>query len=117
VGSQTLAAEIQQRCFDHGLVIETSGPNDHIVKVFPALTTPVDILERGRDILQDSVEASVLSVSSKLGWRMATAWVSPTRLNLNATLTSRHAKRATPTSTVRMPAEWLPPRWRPDRRK
>lgn len=45
VGSQTLAAE--QRCFDHGLVIETSGPNDEIVKVLPALTTPVDILEVG----------------------------------------------------------------------
>jgi diaminobutyrate-2-oxoglutarate transaminase len=67
VGSQTLAAEIQQRCFDHGLVIETSEPNDEIVNVFPALTTPVDILECGLDILQDSVEASILSVSSKLG--------------------------------------------------
>jgi diaminobutyrate-2-oxoglutarate transaminase len=66
VRSQTLAAEVQQRCFDHGLVIETSGPNDEIVKVFPALTTPVDILERGLDILQDSVAASILSVSSKL---------------------------------------------------
>jgi diaminobutyrate-2-oxoglutarate transaminase len=66
VGSQALAAEIQQRCFDDGLIIETSGPNDEVVKVFPALTTPVDILQLGLDILQDSVEAGILSVSSKL---------------------------------------------------
>jgi diaminobutyrate-2-oxoglutarate transaminase len=65
VGSQILAADIQQRCFADGLVIETSGPNDEVVKVFAALTTPVDILERGLDILQDSVEASILSVSSE----------------------------------------------------
>jgi diaminobutyrate-2-oxoglutarate transaminase len=45
-----LAAEIRQRCFDDGLVIETSGPCDEVVKVFAALTTPANILERGLDI-------------------------------------------------------------------
>ena len=65
VGSHALAAEITQRCFDNGLVIETSGPNDEVVKVFAALTTPLDILERGLGILQDAVKASTFSVPRK----------------------------------------------------
>ena len=35
------------------------------MKVFAALTTPVDILERGLDILQDSARASILPVLRK----------------------------------------------------
>jgi len=65
VGSQALAAEIRQRCFDEGLVIETSGPYDEVVKVFAALTTPANVLERGLDILQDAVAASTLPMLSK----------------------------------------------------
>jgi len=65
VGSQALAAEIRQRCFDDGLVIETSGPYDEVVKVFAALTTPANVLERGLDILQDAVAASTLPMLSK----------------------------------------------------
>jgi diaminobutyrate-2-oxoglutarate transaminase len=59
MGSTELATEIKQRCLADGLVIETSGPRDEVVKVFAPLTTPVDLLERGLDVMRDAVEATV----------------------------------------------------------
>jgi diaminobutyrate-2-oxoglutarate transaminase len=65
VGSGELAAEIATRCFDDGLIIETSGPHDEVVKVFAPLTTPNPVLERGLHILRDAVDASTLPALSK----------------------------------------------------
>jgi diaminobutyrate-2-oxoglutarate transaminase len=59
VGSGRLAAEICRRCFKNGLIIETSGPHDEVVKVLAPLTTPNDLLERGLDILNDAVQAAL----------------------------------------------------------
>lgn len=55
VGSGELAAEICRACFANGLIIETSGAYDEVVKVLAPLTTPVDILDRGLDILDAAV--------------------------------------------------------------
>jgi diaminobutyrate-2-oxoglutarate transaminase len=65
VGSGDLAAEITGRCFEEGLIIETSGSHDEVVKVFAPLTTPEPVLERGLEILRDAVDASTLPALSK----------------------------------------------------
>jgi diaminobutyrate-2-oxoglutarate transaminase len=55
VGSGELASEICRRCFADGLIIETSGPVGEVVKVLAPLTTPVDLLHRGLDIVENAV--------------------------------------------------------------
>ncbi|HWL28080.1 MAG TPA: diaminobutyrate--2-oxoglutarate transaminase, partial [Burkholderiaceae bacterium] len=48
--------QIAQRAFEHGLVIETSGANDEVLKVLPALTIEDEVLVRGLEIIERSVE-------------------------------------------------------------
>ena len=40
-----------------GLIIETAGPRDEIVKILAPLTTPETLLERGLDIVEEAVAA------------------------------------------------------------
>jgi len=54
VGSGELAGEICARAYDKGLIIETSGPNDEVVKVLAPLTTPEATFRKGLNILLDS---------------------------------------------------------------
>ena len=54
VGSGELAGEICARAFDKGLVIETSGSEDQVVKVLAPLTTPEETLRRGLGIMLDA---------------------------------------------------------------
>jgi diaminobutyrate-2-oxoglutarate transaminase len=42
--------------YDRGLLMETSGPEDEVVKLMPPLTTTAEELSEGLDILQDSVD-------------------------------------------------------------
>ncbi|MBP0483075.1 diaminobutyrate--2-oxoglutarate transaminase [Sagittula salina] len=51
VGSGDLAGEICARAFENGLIIETSGADDEVVKILAPLTTPDETLQRGLDIL------------------------------------------------------------------
>jgi len=51
VGSGDLAATICARAYDLGLVIETSGAHDEVVKFLGPLTTPQEIMREGLDIL------------------------------------------------------------------
>jgi len=55
VGSGDLAAEICDRAYDKGLVIETSGNEDQVVKVLAPLTTPPETFVKGFNILLDAV--------------------------------------------------------------
>lgn len=50
-----VAAKVVRSAFERGLVIETSGPNDEIVKCLAALTITDDELNQGLDILAASV--------------------------------------------------------------
>jgi diaminobutyrate-2-oxoglutarate transaminase len=59
VGSGDLAAAICARCFRDGLVIETSGARDEVVKVLAPLTIPEDQLARGLDIIEAAVRAEI----------------------------------------------------------
>lgn len=52
VGSGDLAGAICATCFDHGLIIETSGAHDEVVKVLAPLTIPEAQLKAGLDILE-----------------------------------------------------------------
>lgn len=61
VGSGELAKDICAECFNNGLIIETSGANDEVVKVLAPLTTPITQFEVGLDILEQAVTAHVAS--------------------------------------------------------
>ncbi len=51
VGSGALAGDICARAFARGLIVETSGPEDEVVKILAPLTTPDALLQQGLDIL------------------------------------------------------------------
>ncbi|MEX2542234.1 MAG: diaminobutyrate--2-oxoglutarate transaminase [Trueperaceae bacterium] len=55
VGSGELASAICARCFEGGLVIETSGAHDEVVKVLAPLTIDEGTFARGLDILEQAV--------------------------------------------------------------
>jgi len=54
VGSGALADAICAECFERGLIIETSGAHDEVVKVLAALTIPEDTLRAGLDIMDQA---------------------------------------------------------------
>jgi diaminobutyrate-2-oxoglutarate transaminase len=58
VGHAWAAAEICRRAAAAGLIIESAGPNDEVVKVLAPLTTPEPLLHRGLDILADAALAA-----------------------------------------------------------
>ena len=55
VGSGEAAAAITAACFDQGLIIETSGAHDEIVKVLAPLVIDDELLRAGLDILEQAV--------------------------------------------------------------
>lgn len=55
--SGEVASEVVKAAFERRLVIETSGPNDEVVKCLPALTIDAQELERGLAILSDAVDS------------------------------------------------------------
>ncbi len=61
VGSGDLAESICAAAFDRGLIIETSGADDEVVKFLGALTTPDEVLDEGLDML----EAAARDVAAK----------------------------------------------------
>lgn len=54
------ASRIAKVAFEEGLVIETSGAHDEVLKVLPALTIPDEELKKGLEIIERSV-AKVLA--------------------------------------------------------
>ncbi|MFN7054645.1 diaminobutyrate--2-oxoglutarate transaminase [Hyphomonas sp.] len=58
MASGHIAAEICRACFDRGLIIETSGSHDEVVKVLAPLTIPDATLDAGLAILEDAVRAA-----------------------------------------------------------
>ncbi|MBC7133741.1 MAG: diaminobutyrate--2-oxoglutarate transaminase [Roseovarius sp.] len=59
VGSGDLAGAICARAFEKGLVIETSGAHDEVVKVLAPLTTPDALLHKGLAILQEAAREAM----------------------------------------------------------
>ncbi|SIS84567.1 diaminobutyrate--2-oxoglutarate transaminase [Phaeovulum vinaykumarii] len=56
VGSGSRAAAICETCFRSGLIIETSGAHDEVVKVLAPLTIPDAQFRAGLDILEEAVD-------------------------------------------------------------
>lgn len=50
-----MANQFSRKAFEQGLVIETSGAHDEVLKVLPALTIPEDQLKKGLEIIERSV--------------------------------------------------------------
>ncbi|ANY15341.1 diaminobutyrate--2-oxoglutarate transaminase [Bordetella pseudohinzii] len=50
-----LANEIARKAFERGVVIETSGAHDEVLKLLPALTIEDELLARGLDVIEASV--------------------------------------------------------------
>ena len=65
VGTGELAGEICARAFEKGLIIETSGANDEVVKVLAPLTTPKQTFVKGLNILLDAAQ-DVLGATNKI---------------------------------------------------
>lgn len=60
-----LANRIAAKAFEYGVVIETSGAYDEVLKVLPALTIEDELLERGLEVVERSV-SEVLGNQGKL---------------------------------------------------
>ncbi|MFE1167574.1 diaminobutyrate--2-oxoglutarate transaminase [Nocardiopsis sp. NPDC058789] len=54
-----IAKKVAAGCFDRGLLLETSGPEDEVAKLLPPLTTTEEELTAGLDIMADAVRAAV----------------------------------------------------------
>jgi diaminobutyrate-2-oxoglutarate transaminase len=52
-----VAGAVSAAAFERGLIVETSGPESEVVKVMPALTIDNGDLQRGIDVLGESVDA------------------------------------------------------------
>lgn len=64
VGSGDLAGAICARAFDLGLVVETSGNRDQVVKILAPLTTPDALLDRGFDILERATRETLATTTT-----------------------------------------------------
>src|SRR5690625_2080647 len=51
-----LAGEICAEAFNRGLIVETSGPDDEVVKFLPPLIIDREGLEKGLELLEDSIK-------------------------------------------------------------
>ncbi|WP_422656863.1 diaminobutyrate--2-oxoglutarate transaminase [Paenibacillus sp. EC2-1] len=51
-----LAGRLSEIAFDHGLIMETSGPHSEVAKIMPPLTIEIDTLTDGLGILKRSLE-------------------------------------------------------------
>jgi diaminobutyrate-2-oxoglutarate transaminase len=59
VGTGDIASAITGACFAKGLIIETSGAHDEIVKILAPLVIDDDLLNAGLDILERAVRAEL----------------------------------------------------------
>ncbi|TCP63138.1 diaminobutyrate aminotransferase [Rhodovulum bhavnagarense] len=59
VGSGELAGRICAEAFRRGLIIETSGAHDEVVKVLAPLTIPMEQFKQGLDVLEAAVDTLV----------------------------------------------------------
>ena len=56
-----LAAQIGKLAFRQGLIIETAGPYDEVLKILAPLTIPLALLDQGLDILENAVHKAMES--------------------------------------------------------
>jgi diaminobutyrate-2-oxoglutarate transaminase len=57
VGQGSIAKQVIRYAFDHGLLMESSGADDEVLKIMPALTINHEQLNRGLAIFQQAVDS------------------------------------------------------------
>ncbi|MDQ3768633.1 MAG: diaminobutyrate--2-oxoglutarate transaminase [Actinomycetota bacterium] len=57
IGVPGMALEVAREAFSAGLLIETSGPEDRVLKVLPPLTISLQDLRDGLDLLESAIDA------------------------------------------------------------
>ncbi|TWU31519.1 diaminobutyrate--2-oxoglutarate transaminase [Novipirellula artificiosorum] len=72
-----LASEVIRRAFKAGLLIEASGNKDQVLKVMPALTIPMALLDQGLKILDSSIRQTMASIPTVSEKPASTAVVFP----------------------------------------
>lgn len=50
-----ISQKIVSKCFQKGLIVEKAGRKDNVVKIMPPLTTEINLLKKGCDILRNSI--------------------------------------------------------------
>lgn len=55
--------EVQKECFENGLVIESSGRCDSVLKILPPLTITDEELRRGLEILKSAIDKSLVAMT------------------------------------------------------
>jgi diaminobutyrate-2-oxoglutarate transaminase len=56
-GDTALAGRVSQACFERGLIIETAGIDDQVLKLLPSLTITEQELTHGLDVIEESLRA------------------------------------------------------------
>lgn len=57
-----LALECCRKCYEKGLIIELAGRRDNVLKLMPPLTTPDDLIQKGCDIIIETVKDVIAAV-------------------------------------------------------
>lgn len=57
-----LAKEISKKAFEKGLIIETSGPSDEVIKLLPPLIIDMEGITEGISILESSIKECILNL-------------------------------------------------------
>jgi diaminobutyrate-2-oxoglutarate transaminase len=63
LGVPGLAGSVAAHAFERGLVIETSGPGDRVLKLLPPLTIADEDLRFGLDVIEEAVDATVATAA------------------------------------------------------
>ena len=58
-GKEDYAGKICEKAFEKGLIVETAGPSDEVIKFLGSLTIDNDGLNKGLDILEEAIEEVV----------------------------------------------------------
>ncbi|NBI30071.1 diaminobutyrate--2-oxoglutarate transaminase [Chengkuizengella marina] len=53
--NNNITSGVIKDCFEHGLIIESAGRNDHVIKILPPLTIGIENLNEGCNILKQSL--------------------------------------------------------------
>jgi diaminobutyrate-2-oxoglutarate transaminase len=69
--SGALAARVADGAFGRGLLIETAGPNDQVLKIMPPLTIEANVLDEGLRRLREVVRTVLNSVDADISARAA----------------------------------------------
>lgn len=56
--SSEYAAQLQNACFQNGLIIERSGAHDEVIKFMPALTVTNEQLVEGLSIFEEAIKCA-----------------------------------------------------------